>query len=79
MATAYRKTTRPSIARWTAEDHARFDAILNSLPRESYPNGNCGSKDREHQRFIDAGFVITKQDHGDAHSIAWAYFDLAAA
>ena len=77
MATAYRKTTRPTIANWTAGDHARFDSILNGLKTESFPNGNCGCQDRQHQRFLDAGFVITKQDHGDSFSIAWAYFDLA--
>ncbi len=77
MATQYMKTKRPSIAKWTPEDHARFEAIRASLPFESYPNGNSGWKDREHKRFIDAGFRITKQDHGDEHSVAWAYFDLA--
>jgi hypothetical protein len=77
MATQYMKTRRTSIEKWTDEDHARFEAIVRAIPAESYPNGNNGRKDNEHRRFLDAGFRITKQDHGDAYSMAWAYFDLA--
>ena len=77
MATSYHKTMRQSINNWTLADHERFDTILNSLPIESYPNGNCGCKDRQHHLFTEAGFVITKQDHGDAANMAFAYFDLA--
>ena len=77
MATKYLKTRRPTIDQWSDEDHARFDAILREIPAESYPNGNSGRKDREHGRFLGAGFRITKQDRGDEYSVAWAYFDKA--
>ncbi len=76
MATDYCKTSNP-VRPWTAEETARFLAILQNLPFESYPNGNSGWKDRMPHVFTDAGFVIRKFSAGDPANIARYWFDVA--
>lgn len=78
MATDYAPTKYPTQA-WNAEQTQRFNAVRNSLPWESYPNGNSGWQDRQHQRFVRAGFRLKWQAHGNAAVISAATFDVDAA
>jgi hypothetical protein len=75
MATDYAPTKYPAQP-WTAEQTQRFNAVLSSMPWESYPNGNSGWQDRQHQRFISAGFRLKWKAHGNAAVISAATFDV---
>lgn len=78
MATDYRKTARPARP-WRPADHAAFEAVLESLKWESYPNGQCGWEDRALPLFEAAGFRRVSGDGGSPAVVAICVLDLGAA